>query len=297
MSLCHLCWSAVSLVCTANTPGCWHCGCPWSLMSVLQWLWSFSSALGEFQSLLHVFSWSEQTHQSLLLLVLVSVPSDSVCHHFVSLRSPAGSVVSGAGAFEVAVADALVKHKPNVKGRAQLGVQAFADALLVIPKVSRLFLFSWEPLLLCHAVDVVPSPLLTLGDVFKPIGRLFVFSWSLVLRLLQVLAQNSGYDPQETVLKLQTEYKESGQLVGVDLSTGQNHSTLSNMSSSTCAETLRNIMYTLSYWCQTASYVTNQNSWTVKTVWCKFTCLMTEEHHMTCPTPAQLWFSFVLIRA
>ncbi|GLD75186.1 T-complex protein 1 subunit zeta [Lates japonicus] len=46
-----------------------------------------------------------------------------------------GSVVSGAGAFEVAVADALVKHKPNVKGRAQLGVQAFADALLVIPKV------------------------------------------------------------------------------------------------------------------------------------------------------------------
>eukprot|EP00064_Thunnus_orientalis_P014305 superscaffoldBa00002465_g14347 len=81
-----------------------------------------------------------------------------------------GSVVSGAGALEVAVADALVKHKPNVKGRAQLGVQAFADALLVIPKV---------------------------------------------------LAQNSGYDPQETVLKLQTEYKESGQLVGVDLSTGE----------------------------------------------------------------------------
>uniref|UniRef100_A0A667X192 Chaperonin containing TCP1, subunit 6A (zeta 1) n=1 Tax=Myripristis murdjan TaxID=586833 RepID=A0A667X192_9TELE len=81
-----------------------------------------------------------------------------------------GSVVSGAGAFEVAVADALVKHKPNVKGRAQLGVQAFADALLIIPKV---------------------------------------------------LAQNSGYDPQETLVKLQTEYKESGQLVGVDLSTGQ----------------------------------------------------------------------------
>ncbi|KAG9338988.1 hypothetical protein JZ751_024386 [Albula glossodonta] len=68
-----------------------------------------------------------------------------------------GSVVSGAGAFEVAVADALLKHKPNVKGRAQLGV----------------------------------------------------------------LAQNSGYDPQETLVKLQTEYKESGQLIGVDLSTGE----------------------------------------------------------------------------
>ncbi|MGH0153321.1 UNVERIFIED_CONTAM: hypothetical protein FKN15_036472 [Acipenser sinensis] len=81
-----------------------------------------------------------------------------------------GSVVSGGGAFEVAVADALIKHKPNVKGRAQLGIQAFADALLIIPKV---------------------------------------------------LAQNSGYDPQETLVKLQTEYKESGQLVGVNLSTGE----------------------------------------------------------------------------
>ncbi|KAJ1129851.1 hypothetical protein NDU88_008213 [Pleurodeles waltl] len=61
-----------------------------------------------------------------------------------------GCVVAGAGAVEVAIANALVKHKPNVKGRTQLGVQAFADALLIIPKV---------------------------------------------------LAQNSGYDPQETWLK------------------------------------------------------------------------------------------------
>ncbi|NWR76087.1 TCPZ protein, partial [Centropus unirufus] len=81
-----------------------------------------------------------------------------------------GCVVPGAGALEVAVANALVKHKPNVKGRAQLGVQAFADALLVIPKV---------------------------------------------------LAQNSGYDPQETLVKVQTEHAESGQLTGVDLNTGE----------------------------------------------------------------------------
>uniref|UniRef100_A0A671K6C8 Chaperonin containing TCP1, subunit 6A (zeta 1) n=1 Tax=Sinocyclocheilus anshuiensis TaxID=1608454 RepID=A0A671K6C8_9TELE len=80
-----------------------------------------------------------------------------------------GSVVAGGGAFEVALADALVKHKPKVKGRAQLGVQAFADALLIIPKV---------------------------------------------------LAQNSGFDPQETLVKLQSEFKETGELVGVDLSTG-----------------------------------------------------------------------------
>lgn len=49
-----------------------------------------------------------------------------------------GCVVPGAGAVEVALANALVKHKPNVKGRAQLGVQAFADALLVIPKVNNI---------------------------------------------------------------------------------------------------------------------------------------------------------------
>ncbi|XP_015670991.1 T-complex protein 1 subunit zeta isoform X2 [Protobothrops mucrosquamatus] len=81
-----------------------------------------------------------------------------------------GCVVPGAGALEVAIADALVKHKPNVKGRSQLGVQAFADALLIIPKV---------------------------------------------------LAQNAGYDPQETLVKVQAEYAESGQLVGVDLNSGE----------------------------------------------------------------------------
>lgn len=81
-----------------------------------------------------------------------------------------GSVVAGGGAIEVAIADALVKHKPKVKGRAQLGVQAFADALLIIPKV---------------------------------------------------LAQNSGFDPQETLVKLQSEFKETGALVGVDLNTGE----------------------------------------------------------------------------
>ncbi|KAH7388270.1 hypothetical protein KP509_16G067100 [Ceratopteris richardii] len=45
------------------------------------------------------------------------------------------SVVLGAGAFEVAARQHLVNEvKKTVKGRAQLGVEAFADALLVIPK-------------------------------------------------------------------------------------------------------------------------------------------------------------------
>ena len=45
------------------------------------------------------------------------------------------SLVPGAGAFEVAVAEHLMQYaKSEVTGKAKLGVQAFADALLVIPK-------------------------------------------------------------------------------------------------------------------------------------------------------------------
>lgn len=44
-------------------------------------------------------------------------------------------VIPGAGAFEVAANDALMGHMNTVQGRAKLGVQAFAEALLIIPKV------------------------------------------------------------------------------------------------------------------------------------------------------------------
>uniref|UniRef100_A0A8C5VY87 Chaperonin containing TCP1 subunit 6B n=1 Tax=Microcebus murinus TaxID=30608 RepID=A0A8C5VY87_MICMU len=81
-----------------------------------------------------------------------------------------GCVVPGAGAVEVAIAEALLVYKHNVKGRARLGIQAFADALLIIPKV---------------------------------------------------LAQNSGCDPQETLVKVQAVHLESKQLVGIDLNKGE----------------------------------------------------------------------------
>ncbi|XP_039076544.1 T-complex protein 1 subunit zeta-2 isoform X4 [Hyaena hyaena] len=81
-----------------------------------------------------------------------------------------GCVVPGGGAVEVAIAEALVNYKHTIKGRARLGVQAFADALLIIPKV---------------------------------------------------LAQNSGYDLQETLVKVQAEHSESKQPVGIDLNTGE----------------------------------------------------------------------------
>merc|ERR1740131_405136 len=44
-------------------------------------------------------------------------------------------VVPGAGAFEVAAHAALKKYLETVKGRARLGIQAYADGMLVIPKV------------------------------------------------------------------------------------------------------------------------------------------------------------------
>ncbi|EHB11850.1 T-complex protein 1 subunit zeta [Heterocephalus glaber] len=81
-----------------------------------------------------------------------------------------GCMVPGTGAVEVAMARVLIKHKASVMGWAQLRVQAFAKALLVI---------------------------------------------------LKVLAQNFGFDLQETLVKIQVEHSESGQLVGVNLNIGE----------------------------------------------------------------------------
>jgi T-complex protein 1 subunit zeta len=79
-------------------------------------------------------------------------------------------IVPGAGAYEIAAAEELEKCKVKQKGRARLGVQAFADALLVIPKV---------------------------------------------------LAQNAGFDPQETIAKVQEEIADGAQWPGIDLTTGE----------------------------------------------------------------------------
>ncbi|KAK4337338.1 hypothetical protein RND71_043509 [Anisodus tanguticus] len=44
------------------------------------------------------------------------------------------SVVPGAGAFEIAAYHELTKYEQTIKGKARIGVRAFADALLIIPK-------------------------------------------------------------------------------------------------------------------------------------------------------------------
>ncbi len=53
-----------------------------------------------------------------------------ILNHFFRL----GCVIAGGGAFEIVAHQALTQYKEQVKGRARLGVQAFAEALLIIPK-------------------------------------------------------------------------------------------------------------------------------------------------------------------
>lgn len=79
-------------------------------------------------------------------------------------------LVPGAGAFEIRAYNELMKFKDSCKGKMKLGIQAYADALLVIPKT---------------------------------------------------LAVNSGYDAQDTIVKLQEEDRLNPEPVGLDLSTGE----------------------------------------------------------------------------
>jgi len=79
-------------------------------------------------------------------------------------------VVPGAGAFELAVHEHLKGKIKDIKGRARLGVEAFADAMLIIPKT---------------------------------------------------LALNAGFDAQESIVKLQETAQDTGEVVGIDLNTGE----------------------------------------------------------------------------
>lgn len=46
-----------------------------------------------------------------------------------------GGVIPGAGAFEVFLHNRLMKFSESIKGKAKLGVQAFADSIMIIPRV------------------------------------------------------------------------------------------------------------------------------------------------------------------
>jgi len=78
-------------------------------------------------------------------------------------------LVPGGGCFELAAHNDLMEFSQTVKGRAQLGVEAFAKAMLIVPKT---------------------------------------------------LAENSGFDIQDTIINLQDEQKK-GARVGLDVVTGK----------------------------------------------------------------------------
>lgn len=113
------------------------------------------------------------------------------------------AVIPGAGAFEVAASQALQKYKEKVKGKQRLGVQAYAEALLIIPKI--------------------------LGIKHTYVINFFIFNFPSILTLLRLLlflfflfpAINSGFDAQDTIVKLLEESTTLGEPVGLDLSTGE----------------------------------------------------------------------------
>ncbi|XP_074040697.1 chaperonin containing TCP1 subunit 6 [Leptinotarsa decemlineata] len=80
------------------------------------------------------------------------------------------AVIPGAGAFEITANKELLAFKDTVKGKVRLGIAAYAEALLVIPKT---------------------------------------------------LAVNSGFDAQDTIVKLQEESRLNPEPVGLDLTSGE----------------------------------------------------------------------------
>mmetsp|Transcript_39508 Transcript_39508/g.40038 ORF Transcript_39508/g.40038 Transcript_39508/m.40038 type:complete len:487 (-) Transcript_39508:149-1609(-) len=81
------------------------------------------------------------------------------------------AVVPGAGAFEIAAASNLrINVAKKVKGRAKLGIEAYAEALLIVPKT---------------------------------------------------LAENSGFDVQDCILRLTEEREETGMAIGLDCNSGE----------------------------------------------------------------------------
>lgn len=79
-------------------------------------------------------------------------------------------LIPGAGAYELMASQELFKFKDTIKGKSRLGVQAFAEALLIIPKT---------------------------------------------------IATNSGFDSQDTIVKLQEEVRSSNSPIGLDVNSGE----------------------------------------------------------------------------
>ncbi len=84
-------------------------------------------------------------------------------------------LVPGAGAFEMKVNSELNKYKETVKGKARLGVAAFADAMLVIPKTLAQNAGHDQQSVLVDLQDALAESKKLVGIDLKT-GKFFVFS-------------------------------------------------------------------------------------------------------------------------
>merc|ERR1712203_793415 len=96
-----------------------------------------------------------------------------------------GAVVPGAGAFEMMLYGKLMEYKITVKGKVKLGIEAFANAMLAIPKGKKPYgvdLNSGEPVLpgdigvydnhcvkrqMLHSAPVLASQLLQIDMIMR----------------------------------------------------------------------------------------------------------------------------------
>jgi len=100
-------------------------------------------------------------------------------------------VIPGAGAFEVACSQHLREFKKTVKGRAKLGVEAMADALLVIPKTlannaGKDAQDSIIKMLDALEIGVVPGLDLDSGDVLDPLAEGIFDNFSVKKQYIQL---------------------------------------------------------------------------------------------------------------
>uniref|UniRef100_A0A0A9XYW2 T-complex protein 1 subunit zeta n=1 Tax=Lygus hesperus TaxID=30085 RepID=A0A0A9XYW2_LYGHE len=92
----------------------------------------------------------------------------------------ASVVTAGAGAFEVALYNHLMKYADEVKGKTKVGVRAFAEAMLVIPKtlaensgldVQQSLIMLQEASTAARAVGKWAGLRLDNGDVLDPVAE------------------------------------------------------------------------------------------------------------------------------
>jgi T-complex protein 1 subunit zeta len=132
-----------------------------------------------------------------------------------------GCLVPGAGAFEITANRELLAFKETVSGKTKLGVQAYAEALLVIPKVLGNLTNHYY---FCRIIEFQVKLSLYIFSGFKLgwlLSSVVITIKSPNLNWFPLLAQNAGFDTQDSIVKLLEESKNTGLPIGLDLSTGE----------------------------------------------------------------------------